>query len=614
MVKDKKKFIINNFGKKEYEGLMTKRKNQLEFNDFQFYKVVKVVRQGGLTCLNPTILNKFIEYVFSIDITSSYPYIMCFKKFPRYEKSTTIIKRVEDNMISEEKLKVYEESTELFKNLLLKGKTCRTSTIKGFIGEISLSNVKIKEHNEKCLPLLPISIAKLLDCENVESINGKLISADNIRIYVNDIDYEQILLCYDFEFTACYELYISTKEEYLSLAEISFIMDLFVQKQKIKPFKDELVAEYMHIKGNINANYGKKQQDFLKGFAEVLNGTVSFFESEDIISDDKLGKTILENHSDDCFGEIDIMTDGMYISSKAKLRLLEMMDYLFKVEENFNKQNNTNFEVIIAYSDTDSLKFFTKEKEDEIFPKKSSSNNDLYFFNNIILQAIKKYNKNITISNKKCYRFKDFLDKFSLQENDKNVKEILELGTWDIENNKDENGNYIPFDFKSLGAKKYIILDKDIKTTIAGCSADLGDELTKYCIKNNLDMKEFIIDFFRKGTRVDRSISGRTVAYKETRTHEEISKIIYKGTVINGFGCKMIENTDYTLGVTDNDLKYYWFLDEDEEKVERVFLKCENGDLIFLEKDEDVKQYLIDAEKIHKKYIYKKVGVLNENY
>ena len=81
---------------------------------------------------------------------------------------------------------------------------------------------------------------------------------------------------------------------------------------------------------------------------------------------------------------------------------------------------------------------------------------NIYVFTNILVQKIEKYNENIIENNKKNYRLNDYLNKFNLSITDKNVQEILKLGTFDIEHEIDKEGNYIPYNyFKSIGAKKY---------------------------------------------------------------------------------------------------------------------------------------------------------------
>ena len=616
MNNNKGKFITKNFGKETFNGLINKRKQQLDCINYKFYQFVMDTRQGGLTNLSNNCFNKVMKNVFSIDIASSYPDRMCNFKFPRYNNESYII---EGNSTEE-----IMESTEFFISHLVKGKEKRNKLVKGFFAWLHLENIKAKEIDGEIVPLLPLSINKCIldskyeDCKNVKSINGKIISADSIDIKLNDIDYEQLLLCYDFEVTLCYQLYVSTHNEYLSIPEICFLFDLFNEKQQLKPFKDERKAEYMHIKGDINANYGRKQMEVIRPIYYLENGKIEEIKVEEILKDTD-GQTCLENINDTSLS-IDIPSDGCYISSSAKLKLIQMSLYLLNETINLNKKYGTNYKLNIIYCDTDSLKWCVEEKETSSNreDRRGCKNMDIniYVFTNILVQKIEKYNENIIENNKKNYRLSDYLNKFDLSITDKNVQEILKLGTFDIEHEKDKDDNYIPYKyFKSIGAKKYCtILGNKISTTIAGCSTEVGSKIKKYCDNNNLDYQETLSVIFNLNTVFDRSISGRTVSYEEKHTREEISNMVIDNKPIVGASGKMVENTSYTLGVTENDFEYlfntsnindYGRKEEDIIKYGRVLLECEDGTIVLLESEEEMKQYFIDEKRITKKYIYK---------
>lgn len=639
MNRDKSNFIREHFGEKSIRSLIRKRKQQLEFYDYDFYKLVKSVRQGGLTALNSCYINKIIENVASIDITSSYPYIMCFTKFARYGKDTIVLKLTEehyytdengDKLFTEAGEKMANEINDFFTTNLINGKKSWVGTpIKGWFGTLILSNIKAKKINGKPFPFLPLSSAKItsgINNKTDRTVNGKVITMEKAIIKINDIDYEQLLKCYDFEFIGSEELYISTKEEYLSTEEISFIFDLFLKKQELKPFKDVKEAEYMHSKSNINANYGKKQQDFMKGSCEVINGEVIFtdfnkkrndkFESKyqnlsETEANELYHKMVFKRNSETENYEIDIMTDGAYISSKAKLRLLEMCEYLFDLQEEINKKQKSKLEIIPLYCDTDSLKFTVKEKNSSSHKAtikhldKQTNKQSRYI--NIILQKISKYNQKIITKNSKCYRFTDFCDNFNLNKNSKEVKCILELGTWDIENKLDTNKQeYVPYNyFKSLGAKKYLIIEgEEVKTTVAGLTKGMGKIITEYCKKNNENIVDIANEIFNLRTLFCRSISGRTTAYKEERSHEEINQMSYKGKPIVGYGCKMIENAPYTLDITENDYIYsYNTYYVDRKKTKRVFLRNKEGKILLLRTEKEINNYFKQLEVSHEKYV-----------
>ena len=119
---------------------------------------------------------------------------------------------------------------------------------------------------------------------------------------------------------------------------------------------------------------------------------------------------------------------------------------------------------------------------------------------------------------------------------------------------------------------------------------------------------------FNHNTVFDRSLSGRTVAYSEKRTIEELRNIVVDGKKLVGNSGKMIENTSYSLGVTENDfiqmfntygIEEYGRKENDVIKHGVVFLETENHKVVLLEDEKEIKQYFIDSKEIKKDYIYK---------
>lgn len=649
MNRDKSNFIRKNFGHEYLTRLMEKRERQLDYKDYNFYKLVEKCKKGGLTALNPNYINKMVDGVFSYDITSSYPYVLCFCRFPRYDKETFVF-RVEKNMLEEERMKLYDTAYEFFNKYLKKGIDYFPSSVRGYVGEIIIENVKAKKINGKLFPFLPLSTAKVSGFKNEtdKSINGKIINCKLCSVIVNEYDFEQLLECYDFEVAFVKELYVSTHDEYLSLGEISYIFNCFIEKQKIKPFKEKMKAEYMNSKQKINAQYGQKIQNPIKGTAEVINGDVIFYEfftkhneefdlkhsylsetdREELYRQMVFNKKVSEkNYS------IDISSDGMYVSSKAKLRLIKFAKMLINSSDEM-------FEVIPIYADTDSCKFIVENKKPiernsiggerirkdikhceitsslNIIDNEDENSNINYqkmkenFLKNLF-KNIDDFNNKIIYKNEENYRFTEYCNRFKVS---KNMSEcISELGTWDLENEKIDD-KVVPYNnFKSLGAKKYFIInDEDVKTIVSGLSTEVGEKIKKYAIENNLDIAKCTNEIMNIGTLFDRSLSGRTTAYKEKRTHEEIEKLSYEGLSIVGYSCKMIENCDYTLSLTENDFEMaHDTFNTNLDEIKRVFLETEDKELVLLTKKEDIEQYLRDKELVHKKYIYKMRGVLN---
>lgn len=501
--RDRKAFINENFGKKELTSFYIEKASQIE--DFDFFEMQLKVYQGGLTTSNMLLTNKLIEKdVHSIDIKSSYPNQMCTKRFPLYRKGYTSY---------------------------LEGKSANTyfkkGKYKGFMGLFEIDNIRVK--NEKyLLPISKAHIEKTSSTRGCKFYNGKLIEGKRIQILLNDVDLEILNLCYDYDSILCFKGYFTNYSRYLHYSEISFLLNCFKTKEETP----KGTFEYDLSKVRINAQYGIKVTKPIKSIFSIIEGELEEKTYLDLGEEERKEKyyEMLENKFS---GAFDIFTDGIYITSFARLQLVKMMIDLINLNAN------------VIYSDTDSIKFYS----DDITP---------------VINHIEKFNKEKVNSNMRNKNFREFKKQFEVTE--EVFEKICNLGIWEIET-ENKNGELTPYKaFKTLGAKKYCYIDNDnnIHSTIAGCNKhNVPVLIERYAKLNNKSLVKAMDLIFRIGITFDDTVyieegkevwaSGRTVAYREKTPRNDMDFLTYNGRMIHQYGGIIIENTTYTLGISESD-------------------------------------------------------------
>ena len=536
---------------KSYLNILSKEKDETRLSDFNFYNLIFNTRQGGLTTGNFEFYKMINHNVFSYDIKSSYPYQMIYKRFPIYSKDNTFYYEGEraQEIINHLKDKTTEEIQE--------------GTIKGFVGIFTLTNIKSNFDSN----ILCISKAKLINHSNIKCVNGKVLSADFIKLRLNESDLEGIKELYSFSDIIAHEVYCTTKLHRINKAERFFLMKNFLIKEKME--KDTI--DYILSKVRINGMYGIKSQVEIRGYVDIKDGNVLFVPFDDKL-ETEIREKVYENFLEDTNinRNYDIFTDGMYIPSYAKLYLIKTMRKLEKDITKEIQEMNKDYVCRILYCDTDSIKFTVKEKR--MSSKSSTIYNDIKpmhitFVTSIISRIFEKYNSKIINDNKNFLmnNCKDFIIKYNVLENE--IKTLSKLGIFECEN-RNINGNIIPIEsFISLGAKKYAYIDWDkddkkdkIVTRIAGCSKDVSKAITKYSEVEGITLEEALRNIFICGMKFDETCSGRTVAYKEKHSKEEL-----KDLGVIGSGGLHISKTSYTLNMTNDDKATIKFIIEDME-------------------------------------------------
>ena len=104
--------------------------------------------------------------------------------------------------------------------------------------------------------------AKCLHIDNGDFDNGRVLSADAVRVCINEIDLRIIMMEYSFESFQIGDLWIANKA-YLPYKLRNLLKYTYEQKTLLKGVKNKEL-EYNHIKGLFNAYYGMMVQNPIK--------------------------------------------------------------------------------------------------------------------------------------------------------------------------------------------------------------------------------------------------------------------------------------------------------------------------------------------------------------
>lgn len=531
--KNRKKYIETTFGKNSLSSLNIKADHVVK--DYGFYDMSVDVYQGGLTTCTPNILGKPLKDVYSADLKSDYPSQMLRRYFPNFTEENTYY--LEGDQADE----FYHEFLHL-KELSLDKCCC----LKGYMGTFVIDNLEIKDDRY----FLPLNYSH---CNlnprytfGVEKVNGKIRKAERVTVRLNDIDLLWLNKAYYYDNIEVLELWATDRSRQLNVEETSFILKNFDIKENID--KEKYPLEYALSKVNINSMYGVKVQKPIKDRYVIENGKVEVTDFNRLLEVDreKVYNRYLDIKGDSFIkggrfsGNFDIFTDGIYITSYARLELIEFMVAI--VEEGF----------LPVYTDTDSVKFTI---DYEYFKKKYKLNNEksiLKKANEVAFNVINEINENVVNENRNNDRFIQYYNNSKIS--NEQYSKILKLGIWEIES-LDKEGNISPYPFfKTLGAKKYCYIDNGkIKTTIAGCSKEVSKYIQLYADNNNLDYSVALNEIFDSGTLFDETVSGRTSAVKERRERIECEHLTYNGKLLNSYGGIVINDVTYFLNIGEED-------------------------------------------------------------
>lgn len=284
------------------------------------YDDLKAAFQGGITHANRLHVKEVIqsndkskEIITSIDISSSYPFVLCTEKFPK-ERFKLINKKNIDNYSRNEYCHLYKVT---FKKI---------SSIK--------QNIYIS--SSKC------SILK-----NPGIDNGRVFYADLLTTTVTDIDLDMIKKCYKYDKMTINKVRVA-KKDYLPLWLINYILDGYCNKTTLKGVKDQKDI-YNNMKERINCIYGCFVTDNIKSSIVYDNGWICAKLSPDI----KNAK--LDEQKSKYAKNIFAYSPGVWCTAYARRNLFER---IIDANPNNSKLCTRNLDYDVVYYDTDSLKMF----------------------------------------------------------------------------------------------------------------------------------------------------------------------------------------------------------------------------------------------------------------
>lgn len=205
--------------------------HNLKFTSLNEYYLARWAFAGGFTHANPINAGLIIHKVRSMDISSSYPTILCSEYFPMGTGRLV-------------KPKSFEE----FKKYL------RTYAC---LMEITFEDI------ESTFPYDHIiSRSKCIDVVNAEIDNGRIIRAKRIRTAITEIDFESFSYFYKWKSIEVHQMYIYTKA-YLPKPIVEKCIEYYEGKTSLKEVEGKEV-EYARLKTMINAMFGMCVYDELK--------------------------------------------------------------------------------------------------------------------------------------------------------------------------------------------------------------------------------------------------------------------------------------------------------------------------------------------------------------
>lgn len=544
---------------------------------YKQYELECLTYAGGTTTCHPNFVNRLLKNVYGVDIKSSYPTVMVQNFYPDFDD-----KYKKDNYKNPDKY--FKEHLEgLDSKQLIKRDNKNVDKIRGFKGVFTFTNVRLKDDR-----LFPThSIDKSLKqkirgnnkfkCEEYEKFNGKLIKAKCISFAFNNVGMDCFNLIYDYDNVICEELITTTKVKKLPPNEITFVLEAFALKESLPKESYEQRKQ----KENVNSTYGMKVQKMIKNLYLMEEGNIQVqdFYGNDLTDNEKEEiynfhcKLVKEQYgknskTNKLMKRWDIFSDGTYITDYARYNLLKMVVYLTEI----------GFQCV--YTDTDSIKFTLSE-----WQYREVTQKEIATVNEIVNEIFNDYNSKNEQNNRENLHFQQVKQWLNLSEKDFN--KIIKLGDFELESGYKENDDFIiePYPhFKYLGAKKYACISKKnanelkLKTTIAGCSdKELPKAIISHSKLTGYDLHESMNLCFRPAIIYDEKVSGRSTAYYEKRTKEELDNLWFYEQRVNEDGERVysdnkiylkdlkqmggivIEDANYTLNLSESDCKFLGF-------------------------------------------------------
>jgi len=400
--------------------------------DKEEYLMLKEAFAGGFTHANSFASGKLMENVTSYDFTSSYPAVICSEQFPMSRSETIQVDSMED----------LEYNLEHYCCLF----------------EVCFENIHSTELYEHY-----ISKSKTYGLQNAVIDNGRIVSADSLRMIITEVDFAIIKSLYSWDSLSIGK-FRRYQKGFLPKDFIESVLTLYQKKTELKDV-DGMESEYMNSKEMLNACYGMMVTDIVR--EEILYEDTEWGENTPDID------TAIEkyNHSVRRFL---YYPWGIWVTAYARRNLFTGI---------------LEFKHDYIYSDTDSVKVLNADKH---------------------LDYIKNYNNWVS------EKLRFVLDFHSLDNNLTHPKTIKgkekPLGIWDFD------GKYSKF--KTIGAKRYMVTKEDtnqLSITVSGLNKKIAvpyilniyfSDIAKNVINPKIVVRN-PYDFFSDGMFIPAEYTGK---------------------------------------------------------------------------------------------------------
>lgn len=308
----RKQFTRLYFRNKKHHALV----KAVQPDDAEEYGLLNRVYAGGYTHANYLHSGKVLKEVYSFDITSSYPSVLCIEKYPvtKFIETSIPINKINTNQYA------------FIIDFTVKGLKAKTSN-----HFLSISKAKGKDEDGNALCI-----------KGLERDNGRVISAELARYELTDCDFLTFLECYYFEGININHLY-TAKKDYLPKCEIEYILELFGNKTKFKDVEGK-ESLYKESKEAINSIYGMKVTALFTEPLEFKGGKWLGSQELGAWTTESVTEKLQELKEKD--GQNNLYSTGVWCSAYARRHLFKVMN---KIGDD------------VVYCDTDSIKFINKE-------------------------------------------------------------------------------------------------------------------------------------------------------------------------------------------------------------------------------------------------------------
>lgn len=392
--------------------------------DDRLYLIMQKAFQGGITHGNALYIGKVVNDVLSFDIASSYPTTFMFK-LPG-SKFRPITPERADSMPRDKYAILYH---------------------------VKFYNIRAAKLNKYILN------SKIASGKNVYADNGRLISADEIEMYLTESDHDIIVNdAYEFERREVLEAWYSVKS-YLPIELVRFALELYNDKTRLKNIPSE-ADFYMRQKEKLNSLFGCSTTNILKSGVrfdltpesdtqEWILPTLTLEYVHETLDQLRTSKT-------NCF----LYQWGCWITCEARARLWAVISKL---------------DDLVVYYDTDSVKVRNDPRVFAVIERE----------NELIKERLRKACEDMDI------------DPALLEPEDtKGIKHPL--GLW--ENEKDHHAK----EFITQGAKRYAFrtYDRKLHCVVSGVNNKTGYKALNDDIRN-----------FRKDLTFDYESANKLTSY-----------------------------------------------------------------------------------------------------